>query len=93
MKSGNPILEIYRNCGMLLQTKDPVFKEKVNQYLEFVRQAGYQIARGERVLNILASRVKLVKIWSDSILGCCFLYRVGSQKNMLKFSLNIPSEM
>lgn len=59
VKSGNPILEIYRNCGMLLQTKEPVFKEKVNQYLEFVRQAGYQIARGERVSDDVVDGLKM----------------------------------
>lgn len=49
VKSGNPILEIYRNCGMLLQTKDPAIQEKVKEYLEVIEQAGYQLAKGEGV--------------------------------------------
>lgn len=44
MKSSNPILEIYRNNGMLLRMNRADIQEKVKQYLSFVEQAGFQIA-------------------------------------------------
>jgi multimeric flavodoxin WrbA len=42
-KSCNPILEIYRNCGRLLRIKDEKIKQIVDDYLEYVKQAGYEI--------------------------------------------------
>lgn len=44
MKTSNPILEIYRNNGMLLRMTRADIQEKVKQYLSFVEQAGFQIA-------------------------------------------------
>ncbi|HAB61074.1 MAG TPA: flavodoxin family protein [Lachnospiraceae bacterium] len=44
MKSSNPIIEIYRNNGMLLRMNRVDIQEKVKQYLLFVEQAGFQIA-------------------------------------------------
>lgn len=44
MKSSNPILEIYRNNGMLLRMNRADIQEKVKQYLSFVEQAGFQLA-------------------------------------------------
>jgi FMN-dependent NADH-azoreductase len=49
MKTAAPILEIYRNCGMLLQNKSDMVREKVNKYLEFVKQAGFEIINGGNV--------------------------------------------
>jgi hypothetical protein len=43
MKAASPILEIYRNCGMLLQSRSGAAREKIDQYLAFVRQAGFEI--------------------------------------------------
>lgn len=44
MKSSNPIIEIYRNNGMLLRMNRVDIQEKVKQYLLFVEQAGFEIA-------------------------------------------------
>jgi len=40
----NPVLEIYRNCGKLLKSKDEKIKVTVNEYLQVVAQAGYEMA-------------------------------------------------
>ncbi|WP_378954271.1 flavodoxin family protein [Pelosinus sp. sgz500959] len=42
--SCNPVLEIYRNCGKLLKSKDEKIKATVNEYLQVVEQAGYEMA-------------------------------------------------
>lgn len=42
--SCNPVLEIYRNCGKLLKSKDEKIKAIVNEYLQLVEQAGYEMA-------------------------------------------------
>lgn len=42
--SCNPILEIYRNCGKLLKSKDEKIKAIVTEYLQVVEQAGYEMA-------------------------------------------------
>ncbi|TGE37516.1 flavodoxin family protein [Desulfosporosinus fructosivorans] len=42
--SCNPVLEIYRNCGKLLQSKDEKIKRDVDDYLKAVEQAGYEMA-------------------------------------------------
>lgn len=41
----DPCLEIYRNCGKLLKSKDPSVNKIVNKYLEAVKQAGYEISQ------------------------------------------------
>ena len=46
MKTAEPMLEIYRNCGMLLKMRHEGIQAKVQAYLGFVRQAGNAIARG-----------------------------------------------
>ncbi len=40
----NPALEIYRNCGKLLVSKQPDAQDIVYQYLAVVEQAGYEFA-------------------------------------------------
>lgn len=40
----NPSLEIYRNCGKLLTSKQPAVQEIVTEYLSKVEQAGYEMA-------------------------------------------------
>jgi hypothetical protein len=42
--SCNPVLEIYRNCGKLLKSKDQKIKRDVDDYLKVVEQAGYEMA-------------------------------------------------
>ncbi len=42
--SCNPVLEIYRNCGKLLKSKDEKIKATINEYLHVVEQAGYEMA-------------------------------------------------
>lgn len=44
MKTMNPILEVYRNCGMLLRSKDPEVMKVVNKYLDVVSTTGYELA-------------------------------------------------
>jgi len=44
MKPGNPILEVYRNCGMLLRSKNPDVVKIVNKYLNVVSTAGHELA-------------------------------------------------
>lgn len=39
-----PSLEIYRNCGRLLRSRDAAVQETVGQYLRAVEQAGYEMA-------------------------------------------------
>lgn len=55
MKSSNPILEIYRNNGMLLQISRAVIQEKVQEYLSFVKQAGFQVASKVKLSDEVAS--------------------------------------
>lgn len=44
MKSSNPILEIYRNNGMLLRMNRTDVQEKVQKYLSYVEMAGNIVA-------------------------------------------------
>ncbi|MGB2578610.1 multimeric flavodoxin WrbA [Elusimicrobium simillimum] len=49
MKTATPILEIYRNCGMLLQTQNSKLQEKVQNYLSYVKQAGAEMAKENKI--------------------------------------------
>ena len=49
MKSTNPILEIYRNCGMLLQSKSESIQKKVQEYLFIVKEAGASIGSNKSI--------------------------------------------
>lgn len=49
MKPAKPILEIYRNCGMLLKSENETIKEKVKQYLSIVQKCGYYIALNQTI--------------------------------------------
>ena len=48
-KSCNPILEIYRNSGKLLTSKNEKIKKVVENYLEYVKKAGYEIVTEGKV--------------------------------------------
>ncbi|SHJ86696.1 flavodoxin family protein [Propionispora hippei] len=48
-KSCNPALEIYRNCGTLLRTRDPEIKTVVDEYLEYVKKAGFELVTSNQV--------------------------------------------
>lgn len=48
-KSCNPVLEIYRNCGKLLKSKDDAIKKTVLSYLQIVEQAGFEVATQQTV--------------------------------------------
>jgi FMN-dependent NADH-azoreductase len=50
-----PVLEIYRNCGKLLKSKDGKIKAIVNEYLQVVDQAGYEMA----TRNYVSKEIKL----------------------------------
>ncbi|MEG0249339.1 MAG: flavodoxin family protein [Peptostreptococcus sp.] len=45
----NPSLEIYRNCGKLLKSKNPSVKSVVKEYLDTVKQCGYEMASEGKV--------------------------------------------
>lgn len=49
--SCNPVLEIYRNCGKLLKSKDEKIRSVVDNYLKFVEQAGYEMVKYNNVLE------------------------------------------
>jgi multimeric flavodoxin WrbA len=55
MKSANPILEIYRNCGMALRMNNEHIQNKVKAYLKFVEQSGIQIASRANVTDEVLS--------------------------------------
>jgi multimeric flavodoxin WrbA len=50
-KSCNPVLEIYRNSGNLLRTSNLEIKVIVDEYLEYVKKAGFEIVSGNEVSN------------------------------------------
>lgn len=48
-KSANPMLEIYRNSGNLLKTSDAKIKPRVDEYLQYVMQAGFVLVKDGNV--------------------------------------------
>lgn len=57
--SCNPVLEIYRNCGKLLKSKDVKIKATVNEYLQVVEQAGYEMVTQTYVLDETKSKLEM----------------------------------
>lgn len=48
-KSCNPVLEIYRNSGKLLTSKNEKIKKLVENYLKYVKQAGYEVVNENKI--------------------------------------------
>lgn len=57
--SCNPVLEIYRNCGKLLKSKDEKIKTTVNEYLQVVEQAGYEMVTQNVVSEETKSKLEM----------------------------------
>ena len=57
--SCNPVLEIYRNCGKLLKSKDEKIKATVNEYWQVVEQAGYEMATQNDVSEETKSKLEM----------------------------------
>ena len=51
-ESCHPVLEIYRNCGKLLKSKDEKIKRLVDDYLQVVEQAGYEMATENSISEV-----------------------------------------
>ena len=59
VKSGSPILEIYRNCGMLLRTKDEAIQKKAKTYLDFVKKAGSQMVVDGKITSEVSTGLNM----------------------------------
>lgn len=59
MRSMNPIVEIYRNCGMLLRSQNPEVKKVVEDYLTVVSAAGYELASGLSVSDETMAKLNM----------------------------------
>ena len=59
MEPAQPILEIYRNCGMLLRAGDERIQQIVSEYLSYVTQAGYQIASDGKITGDVANGLNM----------------------------------
>ena len=54
-----PSLEIYRNCGKLLRSKQPSVQAVVSEYLSAVEQAGYEFAADGAVCPATLERLSM----------------------------------
>ncbi|MDR0898104.1 MAG: flavodoxin family protein [Oscillospiraceae bacterium] len=57
MKSAHPILEIYRNCGMALRSKDEHVHAQATEYLAAVEEAGFCTAKRTGYEDALKDRL------------------------------------
>ena len=64
-KSSNPVLEIYRNSGILLSTKNPELKVVVNEYLEYVKEAGFEIVKNRKVSENIKTKLEMDIVSSE----------------------------
>lgn len=54
-----PCLEIYRNCGRLLKTREPSVRPAVERYLKAVRPAGFELASAGWVSGETRERLEM----------------------------------
>lgn len=54
----NPSLEIYRNCGKLLTTNNPIARDRVNQWLKVVEKSGYEMVKQRTVSADVAENLE-----------------------------------
>ncbi len=59
MQSVEPKLEIYRNCGMLLRTKNAGIREIIGKYLFWVEEAGFQFVSEGKITNEVAAGLNM----------------------------------
>lgn len=57
--SCNPVLEIYRNCGKLLKSKDEKIRSIVDEYLQVVEQAGFELISQSAVSEETKSKLNM----------------------------------
>lgn len=57
--SCNPSLEIYRNCGKLLKSKDEKVRARVKEYLQVLEQAGFEMATQKKVSEETKSKLEI----------------------------------
>lgn len=69
MKSSNPILEIYRNNGMLLRMNRTDVQEKVQKYLSYVETAGNMIASRTRISEEVQDGLNAELMSPDEYIG------------------------
>lgn len=55
----NPSLEIYRNCGKLLKSKNPEIVETVTQWLNVVEQAGKEMIIQRKISEVTAKALNM----------------------------------
>lgn len=55
----NPSLEIYRNCGKLLKSKQVSVQGRVSEYLNIVEKAGYEMASDGEVCEVTREQLSL----------------------------------
>lgn len=58
-KSCNPVLEIYRNSGKLLNTNNLKIKATVDEYLEYVKEAGFEIVNRGKVSDNIKTKLQM----------------------------------
>ena len=57
--SCNPVLEIYRNCGKLLKSEDEKIRSIVDEYLQVVEQAGFELISQSAVSEETKSKLNM----------------------------------
>jgi multimeric flavodoxin WrbA len=58
-KSCNPKLEIYRNSGKLLTTNNVEIKATVDEYLNYVKEAGFEIVKSSKVSENTKAKLQM----------------------------------